>query len=322
LYLIEFFGVVNRLVFTFEYPLIYFVKLNLLIMKPTFLLPILAFFAVCNIQSQEKYFEFNRLNTRQLTLKGQTAPEIYGVSYAKIEEPINPEYTKLKSELEKVIADSVSKKVDYDKAVNKFDDISIIKSKVIAFNNSTKSFGNKVMLLKEAQILALKHNIKELFYSDNELNKEMKAGFLLLTLNLDDLKEHLNKVLLRLDNEIKAPEQPVYVSTDALREKMSNTKKKYVRDTKNAKGYMLQDSVVPPENITGNFVVVSNYYVLSVPTNGFLKNQLVSIKTVSSLGINRKKLYSYKEKMLIQNKLTKEMYLVDNSFISNFSVKS
>ncbi|MFI0428538.1 hypothetical protein [Mariniflexile sp. HMF6888] len=291
-------------------------------MKTTFLLPILAFLAVYNTHSQEKDFEFNRLNTRKQTIKGQSASEIYSVSYAEIEESINPEYIKLKSELEKIIADSISKKANYYKALARINDISTIKNKVIAFNNSSKPFGNKVILLKEAQILASKHNITDLFYSDNEINKKMKAGFLLLTLNFEDLKVHLDKILLKLDNKIKVPETPTYISTIALREKISNTKKKQAKDPKGENGYMLQNSIVPPEDLAGNFVVVNSYYVLSMPTDGFLKNQLVSKKAVLNLGITSEELYSNKEKMLIQNKRTKEMYLVDNSFLNNFSVKS
>ncbi|WP_111309384.1 hypothetical protein [Confluentibacter sediminis] len=291
-------------------------------MKTIFLLPILAFLTVCTTQSQEKDFEFNRLHTRKLELKGQSASEIYSVSYAAIEESTNPEYTTLKTELEKLVADSLSKKADYDKALAKINDISIIKNKVIAFNNSSESFGKKVTLLKESQILALKHHMRDLFYSDNEINKEMKAGFLLLTLKPEDMKVHLNKIVLKLDAKIKAPEMPTYVSSVALREKLSHTKKKLTKDSKSANGYMLQNNMVSPEDIAGNFELVNSYYVLSMPTHGFSKNQLVSKKAVLSLGIPSKKLYSFKEKMLIQNKRTKEMYLVDNSFINNFSVKS
>lgn len=283
-------------------------------MKTSFLLSVFAFLAVGNIHSQEKDVEFNRLNTRKLTLKGQTAPDIFNVSQATIEEPKHPEYTKLKVELEKLIDDSISKQAEYDKALDRFKDVSIIKNNVIAFNNSNESFGKKMTLLKEAQILASKHHITDLFYSDNEINKDMKAGFLLLTLNPENLKTHLGKILLRLNSKIKVPETPEYVSSVALRKKINTTK--------NAHGCMLQNSKVLPEDITGHFVVTNSYYVVSMPTNGFIKNQLVLKNTVLSLGITTKKLYTPKEKMLIQNKQTKEMYLVDTSFIDYFSVKS
>ena len=295
--------------------------LNLLIMKTTFLLPIIALLAVCSTYSQNKDFEFNRLNTRLLTLKGTTAQEIYSVSYSSIEESVNPEYTKLKDELEKVIADSLYKRAAYDKALARVVDMSIIKNKVIAFNNSKESYGKKVVLLKEAQILASRHNMTDLFYSDNEINKEKKAGFILLTLNLDDLKAHLNKILLRLDDKIKMPEIPTYVSSAPLRKKIYSTKK-YIKGSNDANKCMVQNTMVPAEEVSGNFEVVSSYYVVSVPIRGFLKNQLVSKKTVSNLGITKSKLYSPKEKLLIQNKRTKEMYLVDNSFIDTFSIKS
>ncbi|MDO5979498.1 hypothetical protein [Flavivirga spongiicola] len=292
-------------------------------MKTIFIWSILIFFTVCNTYAQENHYEFNRLNTRKQTLKGQSTSEIYGVFYVKMEGLVNPEYTKLKSELEKVKADSISKTTDYSKALDKFNDISTIKSKVVAFNSSSKPFRNKVALLKEAQILASKHHIKDLFYSDNYINKHMKAGFLLLSLNPEDMKVHLSKILLKLDNNIKVPEKPAYESIVALRKKLSNTKKnKDIKNLKNNKGYTIQNSIVPPEEITGNFMVVGKYFVLSTPTNRLLKDQLISKKTVLNLRIAKKKLYTNEERVLIQNKRTKEMYLVDHSFLNSFSVKS
>ncbi|MBU2951087.1 hypothetical protein KO493_10305 [Tamlana agarivorans] len=292
-------------------------------MKTSFLLSVLAFLLACNLHSQEKDYKFNRLNTRKQTLKGQSASSIYAVSYAKLEKSINPEYTKLISELDHVLADSISIKANYNKALIRFNDISTIKNKVSAFISSTELFGNKVILLKEAQILASKHNIKELLYSDNEINKEMKAGFILLKLNTNQLKAHLNRVLMRLDNKIKIIEEPIYPSTVSLRKQISNTNKiKNENDLKNTRGYILQNSIIPPEDIAGDFSVVNSYFVLKTPTNGFIKNQLVSKKNVYKLGISRKKLLPFKEKMLIQNKRTKSMYLVDHSFLDNFSVKS
>ncbi|GAA3602290.1 hypothetical protein Q4Q39_13355 [Flavivirga amylovorans] len=292
-------------------------------MKTLFIWSALIFLTVCNTYSQEKHYEFNRLNTRKQTLKGQSTSEIYDVSYIKTEGSLNPEYTKLKSELEKVMADSISKAADYYKTLDRFNDISTIKSKVVAFNSSSKSFRNKVTLLKEAQILASKHHIKDLFYSDSYINKEMKAGFLLLSLNPENMKAHLNKVLLKLDNKIKVPEKPTYESIATLRETLSNTKKiKDIKNLKNKKGYTLQNNIVPPEEITGDFSVVGEYFVLSKPTNRFLKDQLISKKTVLNLRIAKEKLYTKEERVLIQNKRTKEMYLVDNNFLNGFSVKS
>ena len=282
-------------------------------MNTAFLLSVIAFLAVDNMHSQEKDVEFNRLHTRKLTLKGQSVPEIYNVSFATTDESINTEYTKLKSELETLIADSISKKNDYEKVLARYNDITIIKDKTLEFNSSTNAFGNKVTLLKEAQILASKHNITELFYSDNDINKEMKAGFLLLSLNPEDLKTHLNKVLLRLD-KIKVPKIPEYIAIADLRNKISHTK--------NANVCMLQNDIVPAEDLTGDFMVVNSYYVVSMPTKGFIKNQLVSKTSILNSGITKEKLYSYQEKMLIKNKQTKEMYLVDTSFINTFSVKS
>ncbi|TGV02415.1 hypothetical protein [Flavivirga rizhaonensis] len=292
-------------------------------MKTIFIWSVLTFLAVCNAYSQEKHYEFNRLNTRKQTLKGQSTSEIYVVSCLKTEESLNPEYTKLKSELEKVITDSISKTADYYKALDRFNDISTVKSKVVAFNSSSKSFRNKVTFLKEAQILASKHNIKDLFYSDNYINKGMKAGFLLLSLNPENMKAHLNKILLKLDNKIEVPEKPTYESIAVLREKLSNTKKtKDIKNLKNKRGYALQNNIVPPEEITGDFSVVGEYFVLNRPTNRFLKDQLISKKTVLNLRIAKEKLYTKEERVLIQNKRTKEMYLVDNSFLNGFSVKS
>ncbi|WP_303318602.1 hypothetical protein Q4Q34_04660 [Flavivirga abyssicola] len=292
-------------------------------MKAIFIWSVLTFLAVCNTYAQEKHYEFNRLNTRKQTLKGQSTSEIYVVSCLKTEASLNPEYTKLKSELEKVITDSISKSADYYKALDRFNDISTVKSKVLAFNSSRKSFRNKVTFLKEAQILASKHKIKDLFYSDNYINKGMKAGFLLLSLNPENMKAHLNKILLKLDNKIKVPEKPTYELIAALREKLSNTKKtKDIKNLKNKKGYALQNNIVPPEEITGDFSVLGEYFVLNRPTNRFLKDQLISKNTVLNLRIAKEKLYTKEERVLIQNNRTKEMYLVDNSFLNGFSVKS
>ncbi len=292
-------------------------------MKTTFICLTLTFLTVCSTHSQEKHYEFNRINTRKQTLKGQSTSEIYGVSYVKTEQSLNPEYTKLKSELEKVMADSISKTANYYKALDRSNDILTIKSKVVAFNSSSKSFRNKVTLLKEAQILASKHNIKDLFYSDKYINKGMKAGFLLLSLNPENMKVHLNKILLKLDNKIEVPEKPTYESIAALRERLSNTKKiKDSKNLKNKKGYTLKNNIVPPEEIIGDYSVVGEYFVLNMPTNRFLKDQLISKETVSNLRIAKEKLYTKEERVLIQNKRTKEMYLVDNSFLYGFSVKS
>ncbi|WP_067149091.1 hypothetical protein [Pseudotamlana agarivorans] len=292
-------------------------------MKILYLLSILAFLSIYSLHPQEKDYSFNRLNTRIQTLRGQAVSEIYSVTYTKNEASLNPQYVKLKGKLDQLLADSISINTAYNKAFSRYDTISIIKNKIIAFNSSTESFGKKVMLLKEAQILATKHHIKELLYSDNQINKEMKAGFLLLRLNLNDLTSHLNSVLSRLEDKYKLPETPEYTSTIDLRKKISNTNKFNTNtNSKLEKGFILQDKIVPPENITGDFVLVNSYYVLKMSTNGFSKNQLVSKNTIYKLGISRKKLLSKKVKLLIQNKMTNDMYLVDHKFLDHFSVKS
>ncbi|KAB1066903.1 hypothetical protein F6U93_13705 [Tamlana haliotis] len=292
-------------------------------MKTSFLLSILVSLSVCNLYSQVKDYKFNRLNTRIQTLKGQSALDIYGVSYAKTQESINPEYTKLVSELDKLKADSISINTDYNKALVRFNDISKIEHKVEAFNSSTVPFGRKVTFLKEAQVLASKHHIKELFYSDNNINKEMKAGFLLLKLNTNALEAHLNSVLLRLDEKNVIPEEPLYPSTADIRIKISNTPRiKNDDKLKEKEGYILQNTIVPPEDIVGDFRLINRYFVLKMDTNGFKKNQLVSKKMVYSFGISSKKLCSNNEKMLIQNISTQDLYLVDHSFLDHFSVKS
>lgn len=281
-------------------------------MKTAFLLSVLAFLAAGNLHSQDKDVEFTKLHTRKLILKGEAVPNIYSVAFTQADNSIHPEYTRLQKELEKIIADSIAKMANYNKALAKFNDIAIIKDKTIEFNNSNKPFGNKASLLKEAQILALKHGMTDLFYSDNDINRSMKAGFLLLTLNPADMEAHLNKILARLD-KVTAPEIPAFVSTADLKEKLSQVKI--------SNGSMLQSNLVAPEELTGHFSIINNYYVLNTPTNGFSKNQLVSKKTVSTTGITKKH-YFPQEKTLIQNKLTKEMYLVDTGFINHFSIKS
>src|SRR5690606_4772605 len=128
----------------------------------------------------------------------------------------------------------------YNKALNKFNDITFIREKIIEFKTSDKLFGNKVSLLKDAQILASKHGMTDLFYSDNEINKSMKAGFLLLTLHPADMEAHLNKILARLD-KVTAPERPSFLSSSELREKLSQVKI--------SNGSMLQGDLVGPEEL-------------------------------------------------------------------------
>lgn len=292
-------------------------------MKISLLLSMLGLLLVGSLYAQEEDYEFNRLNTRKQTLRGQSTSDIYSVSYVKKEESINPEYTKLKRKLDTLVADSISINRLYNKAFIKFNDLSTIKSNVVTFNSSDESFSHKIELLKEAQILASKYHIKELLYSDNDINPEMKAGFILLKLDMDKLNAHLNRVLSRLDDKIVQPEAPKYVSTSNLRKQLSNTKKiKNDSSSKATVGYMLENRIIPPEDIAGDFKLVNRFFVLNTSTNGLLKNQLVSKKTVYKLGISRKKLCSSVEKMLIQNKVTNAMYLVDPSFLNHFSVKS
>lgn len=282
-------------------------------MKTLFLLPFYAFLAIGNIYSQQKEVAFNRLHTRKLTLKGLSVSEIYRVSYAQVQEPYTFSNPSLQSELQLLINDSILKKTQFNSALAKFRDVSIIKNNVAAFLNSQESFGKKVRFLKEAQILALKHNMTDLFYSDNEINKEMKAGFLLLSLKPTDLETHLNKILVRL-NKMTAPEKPTYTSTAELRKKLSSEK--------TASDKMVKNEIVAPEELIGDFIMEDRYYVLNVATHGLLKNQLVSKETVLSLGIPSKKLQFSQEKILIQNKQTKEMFLVDFKFIETFSIST
>ncbi|OBQ51802.1 hypothetical protein JJL45_11325 [Tamlana sp. s12] len=292
-------------------------------MKTSYLLSILALLSIYSLHPQEKDYSFSRLNTRKQTLRGQSVSNIYSVSYAKNIESINPEYSKFKRELDTLIADSISINTGYNKALIKFNDLSTIKSNVVTFNSSEESFRQKVKLLKEAQILASKHHIKELLYSDNEINTEMKAGFILLKLNMNNLEAHLNRVLSRLDDKIIQPEAPIYVSTADLRRQLSNIKKtKNDNSSNTTKGYMLETRIIPPEDIAGDFRLVNSFFVLKISTKGFSKNQLVSKSMIYKLGISRKKLLSNKAKMLIQNKITNDMYLVDHSFLDHFSVKS
>ncbi|GAB1857013.1 hypothetical protein MHTCC0001_18490 [Flavobacteriaceae bacterium MHTCC 0001] len=274
------------------------------------------------MHAQQKSYEFNRLNTRKQTLKGQTTSEIFAVFCPKTNQYINPEYTKLELELERAIVDSVTKSTVYLKAANKYKDISTIKSKVVAFIKSSEPFTNKLKLLKEAQILALKHNLKYLFYSDNSINKTMKAGFILLKLKPESMDAHLKKTLQQLDKLIKMPKQPDYQYTAVLRGQLSSISKfKDTEKPEHKKGYMLQH-IVAPEDIAGAFTLVGAYFVLKAPANGFSRNQLISKKAVLNYQITKNKLSSSITRALIQNKETKEMYLVDDSFLQNFSIKS
>lgn len=282
-------------------------------MKTLFLLPFYAFLAIGNIYSQQKEVAFNRLHTRKLTLKGLSVSEIYRVSYASAQELHPFEDQPLQNELQLLINDSILKKTQFDTALAKFNDVSLIKNKVSAFLNSQESFGNKVRFLKEAQILALKHKMTDLFYSDNDINKEMKAGFLLLSLNPSDSETHLNKILARLD-KMTAPEKPTYASTTELRKKLSHEKTTI--------GSMVKNDVVAPEELIGDFIIGSSYYVLNMASHGLLKDQLVSKETVLNLGLPTKKLHFSQEKVLIINKQTKEMFLADSKFIETFSIST
>lgn len=291
-------------------------------MKSFFLVPVITFLAVCSLYAQEANLEFNRLNTRKQTLKGHTTSPIYTIALPESEKMLNPEYIKLKSELDSAIIDSISTAKEYSKALDRFNDISTIKRNVSTFITSNELFGNKLKLLKEAQILASKQNIKGLFYSDDTINKNMEAGFLLLKLKPENMKLHLNKILSSLDNIIVPLEQPDYQNVIALREKLRQTDKMIaVEKPNNKKGYMLQDAI-GPEHITGNFFEVGRYFVLNTPTNGFTKGQLITQRTFLNYRISKKKLSFNGTKVLIKNKDTNEMYLVDNSFLNGFSVKS
>ena len=291
-------------------------------MKSFFLIPVIAFLSVCNFYAQEKNLEFNRLNTRKQTLKGHTTSEIYSIILPDVEKTLNPEYIKLKSELDKALIDSTSKAVAYAKALDRYTDLSTIKSKVSAFMVSNKPFGNKSILLKEAQILASNQHIKVLLYADNTINKKMKAGYFVLKYKPEQMKLHLNKVLSKLDNVIIAPEQPDYNDVAVSRKKLRSTNKiKAIEKPKHKKGYMLQNAI-GPEYITGKFLEVGRYFVLNATTKGFSKGQLITQRTFLNYRISKKKLNFNRTKVLIKNKDTKEMYLVDNSFLNGFSVKS
>ncbi|ALJ06034.1 hypothetical protein APS56_13225 [Pseudalgibacter alginicilyticus] len=272
--------------------------------------------------AQEANLEFNRLNTRKQTLKGHTTSQIYSIALPEAEKMLNPEYVKLKNDLEIAIIDSTSKSIEYSKAIDRFNDVLTIRSHVSAFMNSNDLFGNKLILLKEAQILALKQNIKVLLYSDDQINEKMQAGFLLLKLKPEEMKQHLNRVLLALDNVIVPLEQPDYQDVIVLRRKLRQTDKMIAIDKpNNKKGYTLQHAI-GAEHVTGNFFEVGRYFVLNAPTNGFSKGQLITQRTFLNYGISKKKLSFNGTKVLIKNIDTEEMYLVDNNFLDGFSVKS
>lgn len=291
-------------------------------MKSFFLIPVITVLAFCSLHAQEKNLEFNRLNTRKQTIKGYTTSEIYRIALPDAEKTINPEYVKLKSELDKALIDSTYKSEAYSKVFDRFNDIATIKSNISAFINSSEPIRNKLILLKEAQILASKHHIKDLLYSDNSINKTMEAGFLLLKLNPKHMKLHLNKILSKLDNVIISSEQPDYQDVIVLREALRRTNKmKDVEKSKHGEAYMLHKKTAP-ENITGDFLELGRYFVLNVTTNGFSKGQLISQRTFLNYRISKKKLNFNITKVLIKNKDTEEMYLVDTSFLKDFSVKS
>ena len=290
-------------------------------MKSSFLIPVIAFLTVCSLHAQKKSLEFNRLNTRKQTLKGHTTSDIYSIS-SEAEKTINPKFIKLQSELDNALIDSTNKSVAYSKALNRLNDISTIKSKVSSFITSKAPLGNKIVLLKEAQILASKQNVKVLLYSDNSINKEKKAGFLVLKFKPKKMKLHLNKFLSKLDDLILPVEQPDYSDVIVLREKLANTNKmKIVVKPNNKKGYVLQNKIAP-EDIKGDYLELGRYFVLNATTKGFSKGQLITQRTFLNYRISKQKLSSRGTKVLIKNKETNEMYLVDNNFLNEFSLKS
>lgn len=293
----------------------------------------LTFFLVFNVQSQKgTAYKFDKIYTKRLILKGNKFSGIYEVvnksfSGTKNVESVNPEYAKLEAEVNELVLDSISETKNYGIALERYNEIAVVKSKINAFNISKKPFENKKSYLKEAQVLATKHGITDLLYADNNINKERKSRYLVLSLNTFDMKVHLNKILKKLNDSYKAPAKVVYSSVaklKSLRQQLSETKKvDYIKKSYSVNRYVLQNmnSEVDPGDLIGDFLVLGDYNVVKTQANNYTQNQLISKSRVSRYRVQIDNLFFNSEKVLIENKETKKMYLVENGFLKTFSVK-
>lgn len=141
------------------------------------------------------------------------------------------------------------------------------------------------------------------------------------------MKVHLNKILRKLNSTYKAPEKVVFSASaelKRLKEKLSKTNKtNYTKKLYSINSYALNDInlVTKPGFVSGDFIVIGSYNVVKTPTSNYKQNQLISKSSISKLKISLNKLYLSEERLLIENKQTKKMYLVDQNFLNIFSIK-
>ncbi len=281
--------------------------------------------------SQNLGYELNKFYTQAVINETDKVPYMYSVkkehvSFEKKEKQKRETkpYLDALLQLEKLVKDSTNVSNNYAEKLERFNQLNKVKTLIDNFLNSKKPFESKKEKLVEAQKIANSYKQDLLIYADDRINTENKSKFFVLKLKSLDLKIHLKKIIWKVDNTNKKPE-------NNNNENFKNIEK-YRNDLKSIKRFeyyygpgkkssrnalVINEKIEKPETVTGNFEAINDYVYVKTKTKWHLSNELILYKKIKK---NAQKDIFSPSKKLIKNVSTQELYLVDLDFLETYAI--
>ena len=288
--------------------------------------------------SQNTSYAFNTDYTTTQMNRYRKAPEVYTVINPGLYNRVNPvtrtgsnAYRMITTKINPIVLDSVPLNNSYNNSLLKVKELKRISQLINSFIANPKPFKVKKQYLIEAQVLANKHQIKEVIFADNLVNPYNKTKFRALIADKPDLLIQLKKVAevsdLMAENSMASLNVNSYnnqiINSENRPDSIYNNKK-IVTDLEKASygRFKINNKINDISSITGNFDYVGKFYIMKMTFGDFIKDELVSKEDIIEFNIPKQFLKKGKQKILLRKSNTNELVMVEENYTKKFALKT
>lgn len=280
-------------------------------------------------------YGLNKAFTKNRILRLKKTPDVYTVystqnvfeKATKIKK-VSKKYQDLKTHIKLLeIKEKEIRKI-YDDKVATYNTINLIPEKINEFLTSNKPFAIKKRILKQAQILADKHNVKENIYGDQTTNPSFKSRFLVYSLEKIELKIHLKRIVSRIKSTNIKPDpfdKNIIPELEILREKLKKTKPFIYSNGPLKKSFSnvlsLGNKIEKVDDLTGDFKILDEFYIIKKDiSKKFKKGQLITVVQAKAQNLNYSDIVDTNSIYVIESigQSISKKYTVDKRFFKNY----
>lgn len=296
-------------------------------MKTFYLITSILFFWL-NVQSQNSSgLVYNNQSNQIISVNGNISPTVFEVNYKKYKEIVNTSRKVITKEyrdaLELVslsLRDSIEASRNQKSSIYKKEALLEINMYVNNFLESKEDYEFKKEALMDAQKVSTKNSLGYILYADDETNIQYEDKFVILANKQSEIKKYLKRILVRIDDDLKALPKGEYTQLQEARKRLNTAKMYEIREGEvgvtNYETYSLGEALVNPQNqISGDFENLGRYYVLKTKVKDYDSYQLVSAIDVRAKKIKKENFLFKSSALLIRNSHTKNTYLIKSGLM-------